>query len=127
MEQGIVSNSTKKRLDDLEKQLESLDEKILLEKTKAKTQVSKEEIVKYIRTTMKKTPEQILRSLIKEIVLYDDKMEIYYNYADPKRRLDDENCQVFSFYSETFETEIDEHKFKGTPYVLKLEITACFK
>ena len=127
MEQGIVSNSTKKRLDDLEKQLESLNEKILLEKTKAKTQVSKEEIVKYIRTTMKKTPEQILRSLIKEIVLYDDKMEIYYNYADPKRRLDDENRQAFSFYSETFETEIDEHKFKGTPYVLKLEIAAFCK
>lgn len=125
MEQGIVSNSTKKRIDELEHNLEELNEKILIEKSKTKIQLSREEIIKYLKTTMKKTPEQIIKYLVKDIVLYDDKIEIYYNYTDPKRSPDDES-QGFSFYTDIFETVIDEHKFKGKPYTLKLQITAFF-
>lgn len=121
MEQGIATNSTKKRIEDLEKRLEEIDVKIAIEKTKAKIQVSKEEIIKYIRTSLKKTPKQIIKLLINEIVLYDDKAEIYYNYIDKKRSPDNDH-RTFSLLSDSFKTIIDEKKFKTKPYLLKLNI-----
>lgn len=121
MEQGIITSSTKKRLEELEIKLAELEEKILLEKSKEKIQVTKEEIIKFLRTTLKKQPVQIIKILVSEILLFDDKIEIYYNYVDKKRRPDDENHQVISLYTETFETIVND-KFRCKPYKIKLKV-----
>ena len=42
----------------------------------------------------------IFKFLIKNVVLYDDKIEIYYNYVSNKKRPDEEDRQAFCFYEE---------------------------
>ena len=124
MAQGIVTNSTKQRIEELERKLNELNEKIVVERTKEKIQVSREEVMKFIRTSLKKDCKQMLKSLIKEIVLYNDKIEIVYNYVDTKRiKLEDEH-KPETFYTEKFETDIDEHRFKQNPKKLHFDIDA---
>ena len=122
--QGIVTNSTKQRLEELEIKLNDLDEKIAFEKTKEKIQVSREEVLKFIRTSLKKDSRQMIKSLVKEIKLYKDKIEIIYNYVDTKRLKIDEEHKPEMIYIENFETEIDEHKFNQKPHTIKYNIKA---
>ncbi len=60
--------------------------------------------------------------LVKKVVLYNDKVEIYYNYTDSKRP-DDEH-RVFSFYSTTVMTETDSHKYGEDTTVKEYKIEA---
>ena len=58
--------------------------------------------------------------------MYDDKIEIYYNYIDRKRPDADEH-QVFSFYKETFSKtytydRFDVNKNKQLRYDLSIEM-----
>ena len=53
----------------------------------------------------------MINLLVNHIILYDDKIEIYYTYID-KKRPDDNDHQVFLFYSETFEKTYSYEKFK---------------
>lgn len=99
VEQGIITNTTKRRMQELETQLEDLDVKISIEESKNRIQLSKEEIKKFINKALRKEPRQMIRALIREIVLYDDKIKIYYNYTERKRP-DGETRQVFCVYTE---------------------------
>ena len=82
-----------------------------LENAKYKIQLTKEDISKFIRTSLKKEAELLIELLVKKIILYDDKIEIYYNYTDKKNTLDD--IQGSSFYKDYFEQEITNTKFNG--------------
>lgn len=99
IEKGIITHSTKKRMDELEIHLEDIESKILIEYAKEKTQISQEEIIRYVYTAIKKEPKQMIKMLVKEIVLFDDKIEIYFNFID-KKRPDDFNHQALLFYSD---------------------------
>lgn len=103
LEKGIVTTSTQNRLIELENKLAMIDTKIAIQKSKQKIQITKDDIIKFLRTSLKKEPQLMLRILIREIILYDDKIEIYYNYIDNKKRPDDDNHRAFSFYSGFFE------------------------
>lgn len=69
VEQGITSKTTQKRLIELEEKLEDLDVKISIEESKGRIQISHEEIKKFINKALQKEPRQMLRMLIKEIIL----------------------------------------------------------
>lgn len=124
MAQGIVTNSTKKKIEELESKLDDLEVKIAVEKSKAKVAVSREEIIKFIKTGLKKEPRMLLKMLVKQIILYDDKIEIHYNYVDNKRKPDDDNHRAFCIYDDNFETNIEEHKIKTEPKKLKIKVLA---
>ena len=53
----------------------------------------------------KKKSAQIIRPLTKRIVLFDDKIEIYYNTTDRTRPGEEDTHQAFSFYKEVFTYE----------------------
>ena len=99
VEQGITSKTTQKRLIELEEKLEDLDVKISIEESKGRIQISRQEIKKFINKALQKEPRQMLRMLIKEIILFDDKIEIYYNHTERKRP-DEETHQAFCLYTE---------------------------
>lgn len=80
---------------------------------------------KYIKTALKKDCGLLIRLLIKEVILYDDKVEIYYNYIDYKRRPDGDNHQAFSFYKDTFTTIVDRKEYYKEAIELKLNLE-CF-
>jgi len=102
--QGIVTSSTKKRIEDLEAALEVAEGKLLTEQAKNKIQISPADIKRFIFKALKKEPRLMIRLLVKEVILYDDKVEVYYNFID-KKRPDDLEHQAFCIYSEECEVE----------------------
>lgn len=78
VEKGIVSNSTNKRLHDLEEQQEKLTQEIMIEKSKTITTITRKDIEKYYEYALKQEPQLIVRYLIDHIVLYDDRVQIYF-------------------------------------------------
>lgn len=108
VEQGIVTSSTKKRIEELEAALETAEGKVVFERAKSKIQITPADIKRFIYKALKKEPYFMIRLLVKQIKLYDDKVEIYYNFID-KKRPDDLDHQAFLVYSE--DCDIDPKDF----------------
>jgi len=100
IEQGVVSRTTTSRLQELENEQEELERKILTEESKTSMMLEKEEIEAFYVKALKCESRLIIEILIKEIVLYNDKMEIYLN--TPAKNGPDEN-RGFSFYKKTLQ------------------------
>ncbi len=98
IEQGIISNTTNKRLHELEKQQEELTQKLLIEKSKTAIKLTESEIRQYYVQALRLEPQMLVNFLVKEVVLYDDKIQIKYN--SPIRTSPDDS-QGFSFYNKT--------------------------
>lgn len=62
---------------ELEKTIKEFDNKLLHEKSKIENCVTVDDIKEFILTTLKKTSYAPIRNLIKQIVVYDDKIEIF--------------------------------------------------
>lgn len=62
---------------ELEKTIKAFDNKFLYEKSKIENCVTVDDIKDFILTTLKKTSYAPIRNLIKQIVVYDDKIEIF--------------------------------------------------
>ena len=97
IEQGIISNTTNKRLHELESKQEELERQILIEKSKLALQLSEDTVRKFYTDALKAEPKLLIDCLIKEIILYDDKIEIYFN--SPIKISPDES-RGFAFYTE---------------------------
>ena len=97
IEQGVITNTTTKRLKELETRLEDLERQILIEKSKNAVRVPESAIREYYEEALTLGAEQLIDYLIKDIVLYDDKIEIHFN--KPTRTSPDDN-QGFSIYTE---------------------------
>lgn len=93
VEQGIINNTTNKRMKELELQIEELDRQILIQKSKNAFKVSKEDIEKYYLQALELEPKLLIDYLIKEIRLYDDKIEITFN--SPIKTSPDKNQGFF--------------------------------
>ena len=114
MEQGISTESTKKRLEDLEQKRNLLTEQILIEKSKHKSLLTEDDVIKYVCSALRKNPKQLFDLLIKEIRLYNDKIEIDLHFTD-KKNPDDENRWGFCFYSCEESYSVDTHVFHTAP------------
>lgn len=82
IESGIITPKTKERLMALETELEIVNVKIIAEECKIQNQLSKEKIVAFLTDAVLNAPSLIIDTLIQKIILFDDKIEIYYNYID---------------------------------------------
>ncbi len=97
IEKGVVTNSTTRRLEQLETRLAEITEQIAVEQTRLSVALSKEEIEQFIKNALQKEPRPLINALIEKIILYDDRVEIIYRYTNRKRP-DDERQSVL-FYS----------------------------
>jgi hypothetical protein len=114
MEQGIITDSTKERLEMLEKQKSELVIKISAEQSRNKLLITKEEIINYFKKQLKRQPKFMIYTFVKKVVLYNDKIEIFYNYID-KEPDGDNDRQAFSFYECKKSYIINKHKLGGLP------------
>ena len=115
IEQGIISNTTNKRLHELESKQEELERQMLIEKSKLSVQLPESTVRKFYTDALKAEPKLLIDCLIKEIVLYDDKIEIYFN--SPIKISPDE-CRGFTFYTENIKiTYKDPHR--SEPVVIR--------
>ena len=120
LEQGIISHSTKERLSEIENELSILNEKIAKEKEKVIVPISKEDVLEFINTTLKEEPEMLIRVLVKKILIYDDKVQIYFNYTNKSDPLD--SIQEGPFYNLKIEKEIKNTQINGKNYTLVFDI-----
>ena len=79
VEQGVVNNTTNKRMTELEKKLEDIERQIIVEKSKTNFKLTKEDILNYCNDALKLEPQLLINYLVNQIILYDDKMQIYFN------------------------------------------------
>lgn len=115
IEQGIISNTTNKRLHELESKQEELERQILIEKSKLAVQLPESTVHKFYTDALKAEPKLLIDCLIKEIILYDDKIEIYFN--SPIKISPDES-RGFTFYTENIKiTYKDPHR--SEPVVIR--------
>ncbi len=82
IEQGIITDTTKDRLLELERRCEELSEQIFTEQAKAKTAIKKTDIVSFIKKALKNSVERIIDLLVRQVILFDDKIIIKCNYSD---------------------------------------------
>ena len=129
MEQGIVTSSTKSRLVLLESKLEEVEGKIIIERTREKVSMKREDVIKFLRDAIRKSPKQLIRTLVKKVILYDDRIQIYYNYADRKtqkkteRSDGDEADQTFCFYDVDKTFPLTNYKLRSNPHELTLRVS----
>ncbi|MDD3831749.1 MAG: recombinase family protein [Clostridia bacterium] len=103
VEKGVVTNTTTKRIQELEVKIEESERKILIEKSKTVVIISREEIEHYLKAALKSEPKLLLNTLIREVKMYNDRIEIYFNYSDKKSS---DESRDFSFYKKNYIIEI---------------------
>ena len=121
IDKGIFTASTKKHLEDLESRMEVLEARLLEENAKSRTQMQKEDIKRFIFKAIKKEPKQMIKLLVHHIVLYDDKIEIYYNFTDTKKP-DDFEHQAFLIYTGEWEYATNDPAYREMGYKAKLAL-----
>ena len=120
IEQGIISNTTNKRLHELESKQEELERQILIEKSKLAVQLPESTVRKFYTDALKAEPKLLIDCLIKEIILYDDKIEIYFN--SPIKISPDES-RGFTFYTENIKiTYKDPHRSEPVVIIAVFEM-----
>lgn len=100
IEKGVITNTTAKRLKELEEQQENLERQILIEKSKAAVRLTPSDIKAYFEQALRLEPQMLVNYLIKQVILFDDKIEIYFNSPI---RISPDNSLGFSFYSKTIQ------------------------
>ena len=70
------------RMNQLEQQLADIQGKITLEKFKEQNLLTKAKVVDCLANSVLKKPKQMIQTLVRKIVVYEDKIEIFYNYTD---------------------------------------------
>lgn len=79
VEQGVVNKTTNNRMKELEQQIEDIERQILVERSKTSIKISEEDIRKFYIKALKLEPLLLIDALIKQIKLYNDKVEITFN------------------------------------------------
>ena len=71
----------KKRMNELEEQIKILEDKITVEEYKKQKELSYENVVAYLQKAIQLKPKPLILTLIQKIVVYDDRLEIFFNYT----------------------------------------------
>ena len=93
IEQGIITEATKTRLTELEKQLTSLEFEIAKEKARSYTYLTADDIEMYLSKFVFENKDDIkvrkllVNAFIREVILYDDEIVITYNFTDSPEHL----------------------------------------
>ena len=109
IERGIISNTTNKRLHDLESQQADLEKQIIIEKSKSAIKLTEKQIREFYEQALRLEPQMLINYLIKKIVLFDDRIDIYFNSPIKSANGPDESLG-FSFYSETLDMAVIQIK-----------------
>ena len=122
IEQGIITDTTKERLQELEKSRQELQEKLIFERMQEQTVLDKETIAEYLQEGIKHEPEMMIELLVQKVFVHSDHIEIILHYVDepikPKPRIDGkeeslEGNDLRGSLIFTAMTWIDEYSFQG--------------
>ena len=88
VEEGLATSTTKNRMLELEDAIDELDRKILEEESKEDNLIAKDAIVDFLSALPEKDPQFIIDTAIRKVVLFDNKIEIHYNFITPTDSFD---------------------------------------
>lgn len=95
---GVVTETTTAKLKELEAKKKDLERQILIEQSKTAIKVTENSLREYFETGIQLEAKLLINYFIKEVILYDDRIEII--YKNPLLYSPDyENGQGFSFYT----------------------------
>lgn len=95
---GVVTETTTAKLKEFEAKKKELERQILVEQSKTAVKLTESRLREYFETGIQLEGKKLINYFIKEVVLYDDRIDIIYN--NPLTYSPDyENGQGFSFYS----------------------------
>ena len=95
IEQGIMSQTTNKRLHELEARQAELERELLIERSKTTISLNEIEIKSFYEKALRLEAQALIGTLIKEVVVYNDKIDIFFH--TPTRTSPDENRGFFFF------------------------------
>lgn len=114
IEQGIINKTTKQRMQDVEKLIDELEQKILIEKNKENPKVTESEIRQFYERALNLEAKLLINYLVKEIELFDDEIKITFN--TPIKTSPDE-CQGFYYCIKRFIKEIENETYEISIYI----------
>ena len=82
IEEGIITSTTKARMNELENSLAEVNMKIAAEECKLERKLTKEDVEAHIMDALASEPRLLIEFLIDKIILYEDKIEIFYKYTN---------------------------------------------
>ena len=82
IEEGVLTPTTKARVNELEALIAETDMKIFVEQSKLERTLKKDDVEKYIIEGLQDDCKALIGSLIDKVVLYEDKIEITYKYTN---------------------------------------------
>lgn len=94
IEQGIITSSTKSRLEELEAERDEIDALITQEELKQSILVDENDIYEYFKefadgdVDNPRYKERLLNTFVNKVFLYDDKMVILYNFTGNGNKID---------------------------------------
>ncbi|MDE6275040.1 MAG: recombinase family protein [Clostridia bacterium] len=122
VERGIISNTTNKRLHELEQQQAELEKQILIEHSKLAVQLKESDIREYYNQALKLEPQILINFLIKQITLFDDKIQIQFN--SPIRISPDDEKSGLIFYTATYRMITHKYSYtEDTTIKMKIELS----
>lgn len=108
IEKGIFTETTKARLEELEITKKDLQEKVVIEQSKEKYELTKEDIQDFFKYTIKQCPDRAFELFIKFVRVYENKIEIGINYTVNTTNNNEPIIQ--KVFTETYATE---RNYKG--------------
>ncbi len=120
IEKGIFTETTKNRLEELEKQKRELEEKVIIAKSKEKLILTKENIINYFKHSISQAPQIMIDLLIKNVYVYQDKIEITFNYT--KTEEEQHEKQIFTLFTETYSMKKGVKGGSKKTYTHKIDI-----
>ena len=92
IEQGIINETTQRRMKELEERKQTLNDKIVIAQYGESQRLTKQEVVEYLTHSLRQEPRFLLHILVKNIIVYDDKIEIYFNFTERKNPDDSDDA-----------------------------------
>ena len=80
IEAGILTDTTKERLQELEHEKTVIEARILIEKEKIKEQLTQTDIRKYLSKAVSQNSKRLVELLIRQITVFNDKIELLLKY-----------------------------------------------
>lgn len=105
----------KKRMNELEEQLKILEDKITVENFKQQKQLSYENVVAYLQKAILLKPKPLILTLIQNIVVYDDKLDIFFNYTNENNPDDSSRQDYFCNSGSTCSVMVDRNHTNSNP------------
>ena len=117
IEKGVFTHTTKNRLEELEKQQIELQQKVIIEQSKERYELTIEDIQNFFKYTIKEFPNQVFDYLVKFVRVYNDKLEIGLNYM--LNPIENNNEQIIQkVFTEIHETQ---RLFKGNSIKTRID------